>query len=295
MEKADPEEGWLKTSQIQMRYLDWGRLLPNHRRGTASGVVALHGLASSCHWYDLLIPHLTHTYRFIAPDQRGHGQTDQPPSGYDWDTLSGDIVEAMDQLGLSRVSVIGHSWGASVALGVAARYPDRISALVLIDGGFFDWTLWPGASWEWFKDTLRPRIVSGTSLEYLESQRRLLPECWVDQLESIVMSMVRITPDGTVRDILEPSNHAQVLEAMWNEPPSTVFHLIQSPTLIVSAEPRRGRGHGEFARIKRESASAAESAISDCRVEWIPDTIHDIGYHKPQMLARVLRSFLPQE
>lgn len=291
METLTPKEGWIKTSQLNMHYLDW--ILPTtSAEHTDTAVLALHGLASSCHWYDLVMPHLAGSHRCIAPDQRGHGQTDQPPTGYDWQSVATDIVEALDLLHLERVSVLGHSWGGYVALSVAAKYPERVSNLAIIDGGFIDWTRWPGASWEWFKGLLRPRDVAGTREDFLDRLRLQLADCWSDQLESIVLSMVRVGPDDTVRDILEPTSHAQVLEAMWNEPCSTMFPYVRCPTLIVAADPPN-RGNPEFLNIREDMASAAQSAIAQCKVEWIPDTSHDIGYHKPKELARVLLDFLP--
>ena len=77
--------------------------------------------------------------------------TDQPSTGYDWDSLAGDIVSALDLLGLEKVNLCGHSWGGHVALSVAAKHPDRIAALALIDGGFQDWSMRPDATWESFK------------------------------------------------------------------------------------------------------------------------------------------------
>ena len=289
-----PAEGMVHTSDIRMHYLDWGSPLAQGRHSSPTTLLALHGLASSCHWYDLVIPHLTDSFRCISLDQRGHGQTDQPPTGYDWQSLAGDVVQALDQLGIRQVTVMGHSWGGYVALSVAAKFPDRVSGLVMIDGGFLDWTKWPNASWEWFENLLRPRDVSGTQSDFLGSLKRQLNECWSDGLERILMTMVQVGPDGTVRDILEPANHAQVLQAMWNEPPSTMFGHVRCPTLIVPAGPRQGGGNSEFARMRREMARAAQSAIQDCQVVWVPDTMHDIGYHKPAELAAVLRRFLSQ-
>ena len=292
MEEITPQEGWLNTPGLQMHYLDWNSPPSSYGQGHRPVVIALHGLASSCHWYDLVIPRLADSYRCISLDQRGHGQTDQPPSGYDWHTLSTDVVEALHQLGVQQAAVIGHSWGGYVALSLAAKYPERVSKLVMVDGGFMDWTRWPGATWEWFTNLLKPRDVSGTREEFLNRLRQQLTECWSDQLEEIVMTMVRVGQDGLVRDILEPTNHAHVLDAMWNEPPSSMFHLVRCPTMIVSAGSREGRGNSEFSRMRREMADAAQSAIGDCRVEWIPDTIHDIGYHKPEEMAKALNAFL---
>ena len=292
MQKTPPEERWLQTSKIRMCYLDWGVSQGSSEQRSETAVLALHGLASSCHWYDLVIPHLADTYRCIAPDQRGHGQTDQPPTGYDWQTLTTDVVEALDQLGIERVAVIGHSWGGYVALSLATKYPERVSNLVMVDGGFFDWTRWPGVTWEIYKDRLKPRNVLGTRDDFLNHLRQQLAECWSDQLEGMVMSMVHVEPDGTLRDILEPTNHAQVLEAMWNEPCSTMFPQVRCPTLIVAAEPSESSRNSEFAQLRRDMAIVAQSAIADCHVEWIPNSSHDVGYHTPVELAGAVRTFL---
>ncbi len=295
MEKKTPIEGWLNTSQIRMHYLDWNFPSTASQNSSDTVILALHGLASSCHWYDLVLPHLANSYRCLAFDQRGHGMTDQPDNGYDWQTVATDVVEALDKLGIEQVALMGHSWGAYVALSVAAKYPKRVSKLVLVDGGFFDWTLWPGANWEWFTNMLKPRKVAEKREEFLSGLRKQLAECWSDQLEQIVMTMVRVGPDDTVRDILEPTNHAQVLKALWNEPCTTMFPEVRCPTMIVTAAPRPGAGNSDFSRIRLEMAKAAESAIADCKVEWIADTDHDIGYHKPDELAAAVRALLSNE
>ena len=291
-------EGWLRTSQIRMRSLDWGGpdTAPGGEDGSPdrSNVVALHGLASSAHWYDLVMPHLADTFPSVALEQRGHGRTDQPPDGYDWATVATDVVEAMDRLGIQRAAVLSHSWGANVALSVAAKYPERTSHLVLIDGGFFDWTLRPGASWEWFRDRLQPCHIPDTREEFLALLRQQLAACWSDELERIVMTMVHESPDGMVKDILEPSNHAKVLEAMWNEPPSTMFPQVRCPTLIVAAQ-SSASANSEFARMRQEMAVAAQSAIGDCTVRWIADSSHDIGYHQPKELAEAVKGFLARK
>ena len=72
----------------------------------------------------MVAPHLRDDYHIIAPDQRGHGQTTQAGGGYDWGTLTEDVVGLMDELALPKAAVFGQSWGATVALNVAARAPE---------------------------------------------------------------------------------------------------------------------------------------------------------------------------
>ena len=79
-----PEELWADIGDLRVRYLDWG--------GDGQPLLALHGLASSAHWYDIVAPLLRERHHIYAPDQRGHGQTTQAPAGYDWGTLTHDVV-----------------------------------------------------------------------------------------------------------------------------------------------------------------------------------------------------------
>ena len=139
-----PAEKWADLGDLSMRYLDWG--------GDGTPVLALHGLASCAHWYDLVAPELAKNHRVIAPDQRGHGQTTQAPTGYDWPTLAADVASLMSHLDIDKFSVLGHSWGGNVAINLAADYPNQVSSLVMIDGRFFGARL---RSWRF--DTYRTR------------------------------------------------------------------------------------------------------------------------------------------
>jgi pimeloyl-ACP methyl ester carboxylesterase len=281
-----PTENWAEIGPLHMRFLEW--------HGNGPPIIALHGLASSAHWYERVASYLNEQHRIIAPDQRGHGQTTQAASGYDWQTLASDIVGLMDYLGLPQAAVMGHSWGGHVASNLAARFPERVTRLVMIDGGFQNGRLFPGATWEAFKARVAPRDVSGTRQEFLARLRSQLSECWGDDLERIVQTMVYEDELMQIQDILRPDNHAQVIRTMWDEPPSAILPQIQCPTLIVPAGPRADRAGTEFAQMRRKMVEAAAQATRNCRVCWIPDTIHDIGYHKPEELAKVIKEFLAE-
>jgi len=284
---SPPEELWADIGDLKVRYLDWG--------GEGKPLLALHGLASSAHWYDIVAPLLRDRFHIYAPDQRGHGQTTAAPSGYDWKTLSEDLVGLLAHIGLDQVAVMGHSWGGNVATNFAANFPDRVSRLIMIDGGFLDGRLFPGASWEAFSQRVRPRDVTGNREEFLDRLRNQLGAIWNEEVERIVQTMVYEDEDGQIQDILRPENHAQTIRAMWDEPASVTMPRILCPTLIVPAGPTPERAGTEFAEVRRRMVEAAEKGLKNGRVHWIPETIHDIGYHKPQELAQVIGDFLSEE
>ena len=226
-----PVEGWAAVRDLRMRYLDWG--------GEGVPALALHGLASSAHWYDIVAPLLKNRFRIIAPDQRGHGQTTQANEGYGWHSVASDAVGLLDALEIEKAIVFGHSWGGNVAVGLAAHYPERVSALVMIDGGFFSPQMLPGATWEAFSQRLSPRDVSGTRAEFLSRMSGQLAVCWNAEIERIVQTMV-YERDGQIYDILRPENQAQVIRAMWDDPASELWPKIECPALIVPAGPSVG-------------------------------------------------------
>jgi len=282
-----PAEHWAEIGTLDVRYLDWG--------GEGPPLLALHGLASSAHWYDLVAPYLRSKHRVIAPDQRGHGQTSQANTGYDWQSLTSDAVGLLDHLGISRASVFGHSWGATVALNLAVRFPDRVSALGLIDGGISRSNRpsnAPSETWDQAKARVRPRDVSGTRQEFLHRLQAQLSFCWNDQIERMVQTMVYEDQDGQIQDILRPENHLQVMRAMWEESASAVYDKVACPTIIIPAGPTPERADTERAMAKRTGVDAASRSIRQSQVRWIPETVHDIGYHKPRELAEVMLEFL---
>ena len=284
LKNPSPTVAWATISGLHFRYLDWS--------GDGPPILALHGLASSAHWYDLVAPLLRGRYRVIAPDQRGHGQSAQAGYGYDWPTLASDAMGLLDHLGLQAAAVVGHSWGANVALNTAALHPDRVSSLVMVDGGFFGRSIRGGTTWEEFSTRLSPRDVSGTRAEFLERMRGQLDVCWNPEVKRIIQTMVVEDEDGRMQDILRPENHAQLLRAMWDHPASETWTRVSVPSLLVPAGPTAERRDSRFAEMRREMVAAAANAIPNVQVRWIPETIHDIGYHKPAELADVIASFL---
>lgn len=289
---AQPEEKWAKVNGLDMRYLDWG--------GDGEPLLALHGLASSAHWYDIVARLLRHRYRIIAPDQRGHGQTTQAASGYDWHTLSDDLAELLAHVSVEipgfgqPVAALGHSWGGHVVSNFAAHYPGRVRRIVMIDGGFLDGRLFPEPTWEAFSGRLRPRNVTGDREEFLNRLREQMAGWWNSEIERIVQTMVYEDEDGQIQDILRPQNQAQVIRAMWDDPCSSTLPQVQCPALLIAAGPMPERANSDFAQLRRRMVGAAEAALPNGRAHWIPETVHDIGYHKPEELARVILEFLDE-
>jgi pimeloyl-ACP methyl ester carboxylesterase len=103
--------------------------------GGGKPVLCIHGITANCRCWDTLAQALAPDYQVVAMDLRGRGQSDRPAQGYALDYHLQDINCLLDDLGLERVVIMGHSLGAFIGLAFAAEYPDRIDRLILVDGG----------------------------------------------------------------------------------------------------------------------------------------------------------------
>lgn len=101
--------------------------------GSGRPVVLVHGLGAAKSWWRHTIPHLASSLRVYALDLPGHGGTDVPAAVTDVDYGARFLLAALDALELPRTALVGHSLGGHIALAVAARAPQRVSRLVVVD------------------------------------------------------------------------------------------------------------------------------------------------------------------
>lgn len=115
---------YVEVSGTQLYYQDWGKGRP---------IVFVHGWAigGSC-WEYQSLPLSTQGFRCICYDQRGCGRSEDPGTGFDYDTLSDDLAALIDSLDLRDVSLISHSMGGGVVTRYLARHGGgRIARIVL--------------------------------------------------------------------------------------------------------------------------------------------------------------------
>src|ERR1700738_600442 len=101
--------------------------------GTGPVVVLIHGYAETSDSWAPLAAELVKSYTVVVPDLRGIGSSSRPAGGYDKKTQAADIRAVVTAVGYDRTSVVSHDIGIMVAYAYAARYPDKVERLVVMD------------------------------------------------------------------------------------------------------------------------------------------------------------------
>ena len=114
------------TNGLRIRYYEWP--------GDGPGLVCLHPSGGYGRMWDGMAGAIEGRLHVFALDQRGHGDTGRPDGSYTGEEYAADLHLFLEQLGLGRAIVAGHSLGGRVAQVFAATYPDQASAIALVGG-----------------------------------------------------------------------------------------------------------------------------------------------------------------
>jgi pimeloyl-ACP methyl ester carboxylesterase len=277
---STPSDRAVPGDGVRLHARDWG--------GSGPALVLLHGLASNARIWDGVASRLAGAgRRVVALDQRGHGASDQPASGYDFATLGRDLDAALTALELERPLLAGHSWGANVALQFAAERPGRLAGLALVDGGLLAVAEWAGADRDEARRRMAPPRFAVPLADWLARAGRFDPggsggQPWV---RDYLRAGVDVDDQGVARARFHFDNHMQVVDALWGQRPEALFPLVDHPALLCPAD------DGQVAAAKRGAVARALELFGSATVTWFEDTMHDIPLQRPAELAAELARF----
>jgi pimeloyl-ACP methyl ester carboxylesterase len=278
------------SAVVQRRYINLDRQRFGYFVWGESGppVVLVHGTGFHGYVWKPIAQALSSHYQVFAIDQRGHGDSPKPESGYSWDVFAADLHQFLTALHLTTAAAAGHSGGATTIALCAAAHPGLIGRAVLID------------------PILVPRSMDGHTLENPVAQRARKRRMVWESRTSMFHSYRTRPPFNTWREdvlwayieegtVLRPDGHvelkcpgaieAQVFENALNSNGFDVLPQIDVPVLVV---------RGESTEVFPEaSAALAVSLLPQGRLKTIARTSHFVPMERPDAVERAIRKFVP--
>ena len=204
--------------------------------GDGKQILCVHGITANCRFWDCLASVLAPRHRVIAIDLRGRGLSDKPQTGYSIKHHCKDILALMNDQGLQRAVLMGHSLGAFISLVFAARYPQRVDRLILVDGG--------GK----LSETQMEKVFAGIkpsldrlgqifpSLRTYLSQMKQAPylQPWNSYMETYFRYEVE-EAEGGVRSRVHPKHIEEEAKNLGKVDSREFYKKIKAPTLILRA------------------------------------------------------------
>ena len=204
--------------------------------GKGDPVLCIHGLTANCRSWDRIASTLAPDYRVLAMDLRGRGLSDKPEKGYFVEQHVQDVHHVLEDLGLKKVILMGHSLGAFASLAFAARYPDLVEKLILIDAGG---RLAP-SQWDKIETGIKPSLARlGQTFPTFEDYTRPLKQApFLQPWTTFLDAYFRYEMEEVEGGMRSRTGADAIMEEIANirrfEAPA-FFSKIQCPTLIVRA------------------------------------------------------------
>jgi pimeloyl-ACP methyl ester carboxylesterase len=246
--------------------------------GPGPAVVLLHGFPLSRAMWQEQLTGIGSTYRIIAPDLRGHGDSPAPEGVYTMDEMADDVIELLETLHIAeRIVLGGLSMGGYVALSLIARYPRRVRGLMLMDTR-------AGADSPEAADgreaTARSVLEAGSATAVASAMvPKLFSKLTLEERPERVEPMRAVMEATTARGI------AGALRGMAKRPDRRAeLAEISVPTLVLVGE--------EDVITPPAEAQAMAAAIPNARLEVIPHAGHMAPYENPAVANAAILKFL---
>ncbi len=277
MDAPTREPAVLPSSRPAVRFgevqLSTGVRLHYAEQGDPAGeaVILLHGYTDSWYSWSRVLPLFPSSWRVYALDQRGHGESDRPASGYAMRDLGADVIAFLDAKRIRRATVVGHSLGGLVAQHAAALAPGRVERLVI--------------------------VASGADIEGINGAA---------ELEQAVMGLADPVPTEFIREFQSSTIHVPVPEAFYERVvsesarlPARVWHALMQgmadekpadlsgvrfPTLLLWGD--------RDAVFPRPTQDVLQARIPGARLIVLPETGHAVHWERPERFVEELRDFV---
>lgn len=265
---------------MNMSRIDAGRIVLNVREsGSGPLMLFFHGITANSGTMAPLAARFSDRFTTVAVDQRGHGLSDKPASGYEADDFADDIAGLIRALDRGPAILVGHSLGSRNSVVCAAKYPDLVRSVVAID-------FTPYIETEVF-DALEARVNAGAQI--FES-REAVEAYLAARYPNIPAPAIRIraetgyeTVEGGLRPWASPEAMAQTVVGLRADL-TQAYREVRKPVLLV---------RGEVSKLVSAEALAKTSRLRpDLPVVVVPGADHYVNEVSPDVTAQAIANFI---
>lgn len=216
MNKDPRKSGFVNVNGIRLHYLDWG--------GNGPALLFLPGLGNTAYVFDRIARRFNDKFHVLALTRRGHGDSDQPETGYDLETLTKDVKQFLDALKIKKVIFAGSSMAHVEICRFTALYPERVLKVIYFDAAY------DRSQFRRFEEQYPLKGIKPPGSEddyysiedYVAHINKTFPEMaeiWGDLYKEELLHEIKTTSEGKIADRMSDELTQKFISISRNYPP----------------------------------------------------------------------------
>ena len=262
--------------------------------GEGQPILLIPGAFSTYRHWNRVIPYLSKHYKLLCMDYLGAGDSDKPRSGFKYtiEEQTDLIVKMVEMLQISKVHILGVSYGGAIALNLAARYPEKVDKIVSIEGNGINGNKHQKISYGPMEDLLKFPVVGEIPIGIIRSGladkfvvKSVMGKAWKDLNELERKEVMEIVSQ----------NNRTASRASWYHIARTLrtsrdftedAKNISIPILYLYGE------NSDYHHMAKANATFLKAHLPNVEVLSIQDGIHDLQLQKPEEVSNLILEFL---
>jgi pimeloyl-ACP methyl ester carboxylesterase len=311
-QRATEDTSWLTKSKTQLvtvapgvslEVIDWG--------GSGPPLIFLAGLGNTAHVFDNFAPKFVPKYHAYGITRRGFGASSSPApndSNYTADQLGDDVRKVMDDLGLRKPVLIGHSIAGEELSSIGSRYPDKVAGLIYLDAGY-PYALYSPESGDRGLDA---KDLKSALDEFLTAQSGADVKSVIASTANVLSEIRLVQKDLETFQrrlkLLPPQSNSETTPVVPFAPSAIIrgeqkYTNIQVPILAIFASPHadpnlahmsEDRKKESISLDQQESAAQAKAfeQLKSAKVVILPNANHFVFFSNEQEVEKDMQDFL---
>ncbi|WP_409291328.1 alpha/beta fold hydrolase [Peribacillus sp. SCS-37] len=266
-----------------VHYYEWGTK-------NNPAIICFHGLGNSGASFSELAEHLNEHYHIISFDNPGHGKTSsfEKEEEYLFSNIANWYNRVLQLVISGPFYILGHSWGADIALHYAKQFPEKVKGIILLDGGYTfpdyqdDMTF--SKVYEGWEHYLDHSSVFNTWTE-VENEYKAYSKRWNETIEYMVSA--NFTKKNTYELISSKFSVLSIIKAFFKEGFTTTYEYIKSPLLLIHATLPI-----ELEHAREKGINHLKQSISDVTIIPMDETGHMVQWDDPGFVADEIHKWI---